>query len=393
LREGRAALHTSIASYKFLITYGLLFSVLKLACYYYGVIMCQVREGEERREKRLKRSTTTTCSRSLSLARAAKTAIRLFASTTPFSVLAKPTIVRHLRSRSAWWSWNPQQRPFKKSIFWGRESNRARFDPKTLAFVPKTLTFSLIFDLFAIEMHFSTPPPPPKQAAYMLIEGIAIICLPYTMTLALPAKVLRQKRPTHGLLSSITMASVLGLWVINTGFTSGALEYMRKAPEYVRWPAKYAAGKDWWTLGDNWEATVLFFCTLFQFITSAVVFSFGSGFTRNVTRNWSLMFVYVFLAGLGVALLLSSDNYLTFVFHIASQEFNDPTPKSPAWIAYQEAGGAPSPGMPFKFRLGLFFMLAGNLACQALWQAAVVTGPVSRVLKKLYPSTRPRFRL
>lgn len=46
LREGRAALHTSIASYKFLITYGLLFSVLKLACYYYGVIMCQVRLSE-----------------------------------------------------------------------------------------------------------------------------------------------------------------------------------------------------------------------------------------------------------------------------------------------------------------------------------------------------------
>ena len=46
LREGRAALHTSIASYKFLITYGLLFSVLKLACYYYGVIMCQVRSNK-----------------------------------------------------------------------------------------------------------------------------------------------------------------------------------------------------------------------------------------------------------------------------------------------------------------------------------------------------------
>ena len=227
----------------------------------------------------------------------------------------------------------------------------------------------------------------------MLIEGIAIICLPYTMTLALPAKILRRKRPTHGLLSSITMASVLGLWAINTAFTSGALEYMRKSPEYVRWPAKYAAGKDWWTLGDNWEATVLFFCTLFQFITSAVVFSFGSGFTRNVTRNWALMFVYVVLAGLGVVLLLSTDNYLTFVFHIASQEFNDPTPTSPAWIAYQEAGGAATPGMPFKFRLGLFFLLAGNLACQVLWQAFVVTGPVSRVLKRLYPSTRPRFRL
>lgn len=227
----------------------------------------------------------------------------------------------------------------------------------------------------------------------MLIEGIAIICLPYTMTLALPAKILCQKRPTHGLLSAITLASVLGLWVINTAFTTGALEYMRKSPEYVRWPAKYAAGKDWWTLGDNCEATILFFCTLFQFITSAFVFSFGSGFTRNVTRNWALMFVYTILAGLGVVLLLTTDNYLTFVFHIASQEFNDPTPTSPAWIAYQQAGGASSPGMPFKFRLGLFFLLAGNLACQALWQTVVVTGPVSRLLKRLYPSTRPRFLL
>lgn len=41
LREGRAALHTSIGAYKFLIMYGLLFSVLKLACYLLGVIMCQ----------------------------------------------------------------------------------------------------------------------------------------------------------------------------------------------------------------------------------------------------------------------------------------------------------------------------------------------------------------
>ena len=41
LREGRSALHTSIGAYKFLIMYGLLFSVLKLACYLLGVIMCQ----------------------------------------------------------------------------------------------------------------------------------------------------------------------------------------------------------------------------------------------------------------------------------------------------------------------------------------------------------------
>ena len=41
LREGRSALHTSVAAYKFLIMYGLLFSILKLTCYLLGVIMCQ----------------------------------------------------------------------------------------------------------------------------------------------------------------------------------------------------------------------------------------------------------------------------------------------------------------------------------------------------------------
>lgn len=41
MREGRAALHTSVAAYKFLIMYGLIFSVLKLTCYLLGVIMCQ----------------------------------------------------------------------------------------------------------------------------------------------------------------------------------------------------------------------------------------------------------------------------------------------------------------------------------------------------------------
>ena len=42
LREGRCALATSFASYKFLITYGQLFSCLKLVCFWYGVIMCMM---------------------------------------------------------------------------------------------------------------------------------------------------------------------------------------------------------------------------------------------------------------------------------------------------------------------------------------------------------------
>ena len=35
MREGRCALHTRLAVYKFLIAYGLHFSVLNIACYWY----------------------------------------------------------------------------------------------------------------------------------------------------------------------------------------------------------------------------------------------------------------------------------------------------------------------------------------------------------------------
>ena len=39
LREGRGALHTSFACYKFLIMYGLMFSILKLLCYWYAPVI------------------------------------------------------------------------------------------------------------------------------------------------------------------------------------------------------------------------------------------------------------------------------------------------------------------------------------------------------------------
>jgi cation-transporting ATPase 13A3/4/5 len=40
VREGRAALATAFGSYKFLIIYGQFFAVLKLTCFWYGVILC-----------------------------------------------------------------------------------------------------------------------------------------------------------------------------------------------------------------------------------------------------------------------------------------------------------------------------------------------------------------
>ena len=276
LREGRGALHTSIAAYKFLIMYGLLFSVLKLSFYYYGVIMCQM--------------------------------------------------------------------------------------------------------------------------AYFMTEGIAIIALPYTMTLSLPAAILGKHRPSHGLLSPKTTSSVLGLWAMNTAFSIGALFYMQASPDYVRWPAQNAVGAAWWTLGDNWESTVLFFMTFSQFITSGLVFSLGASFNRPLIRNYLLCAVWGGLYALTLFLLLSPPNTATRIFHVASQNFNGIGTDSPVWMKYQSSpadggsGGKPSSGMSFGFRLGLMALMLANGTCNALWQVALL-GPLGNAFRRLRPSKRPRFRL
>lgn len=48
---------------------------------------------------------------------------------------------------------------------------------------------------------------------------------------------------------------------------------------------RYAKGADWWTLSDNVESTVIFFIIYFQFITAALIFTFGSTFRRPVYFN------------------------------------------------------------------------------------------------------------
>lgn len=42
VREGRAALHTSFACFKFLVMYGLSFSIFKLTTNYFGTVACQM---------------------------------------------------------------------------------------------------------------------------------------------------------------------------------------------------------------------------------------------------------------------------------------------------------------------------------------------------------------
>lgn len=271
LREGRGALHTSFACYKFLIMYGLMFSIFKLCCYWYGIIVCQM--------------------------------------------------------------------------------------------------------------------------DYLFIDGVAVLSLGYAMTISHPEDILGKARPTSSLLGALNVASVFGVWFINMMVLIGATMLMAKQPEYVRWPAKYSQGANWWTLGDNWESTVLFFTMYFQFITSSFVFTFGSIFRKSVFHNWVIVICYGSLMVLMSLLLLLPHSSFTSLWHVASEEFNKVDSSSPVWIAYQEAGGAPSPGMTFEFRLQLWLLIMGGLVIVVIWQKIFAEGVATKFVAKRFPSNRLKFHV
>ncbi|BBN18845.1 hypothetical protein MPTK1_8g05990 [Marchantia polymorpha subsp. ruderalis] len=271
LREGRGALHTSFACYKFLIMYGLMFSILKLCCYWYGIIPCQM--------------------------------------------------------------------------------------------------------------------------DYVFIDGVAVLSLGYAMTLSYPERKLGKMRPTSSLIGAMNTGSILGVWIINIVFMIGALLLMNREPGYVKWPAKYSHGADWWTLGDNWESTVLFFTMYFQYITSAFVFSFGASFRRNVLFNWFLTVTYWGLVVFMSFLLLLPHSGFTELWHVSSEQFNSPNPISPVWSMYQTNGGHPSPEMSFSFRFRLWWLIVANICTNVIWQKVVAEGPVAKYVAKTCPSIRPRFHL
>jgi len=215
LREGRAALVNSFAGYKFLIIYGQLFCVLKLMCFYLGVIMCMM--------------------------------------------------------------------------------------------------------------------------DYVFLDVLAVILLSYTMTFSMPTDALTHPgRPTASLLGPTTLASVLGLQVLNLVCLFSGVAMMQKLPIYIAWPAHLAQGAQWWTLGDNLESTFIFYAVSGMFMWSAVIFSLGGSFRKAVVLNWTLMLAFGGLVLWLWLMLILPPGKVAETFHIATINFNRPYTTTPVWLTYQE---------------------------------------------------------
>jgi magnesium-transporting ATPase (P-type) len=152
--------------------------------------------------------------------------------------------------------------------------------------------------------------------SYYCIDGIAITSLSYTMTLSKPVLHLSKKRPTASLLGPVAVASSLGVFLFAFLCLISSLVIMANDPGYVKWPADYSSSGDWWTLSDNWEATVLYEVMYLFLLASAGIFSFGYKFRRNVFENWGLLINIVVLYSITTVIFLIEPNKFTDLWHV-----------------------------------------------------------------------------
>ena len=75
-----------------------------------------------------------------------------------------------------------------------------------------------------------------------MIDCVAVIVLSYAITLSFPNEALKPERPTSSLLGAETVASVMGMQLINIAFMALAFGLVTADPGYVPWPAHVAQG-------------------------------------------------------------------------------------------------------------------------------------------------------
>jgi cation-transporting ATPase 13A3/4/5 len=127
----------------------------------------------------------------------------------------------------------------------------------------------------------------------------------------LPYPKIHPKRPTASLVSRKVLTSIIGQTLINALIQGLVFIWVRQQPWYE---APITDPDELETL--NFENTVLFLVSCFQYILVAGVFSVGPPYRRPVWSNPSLVLCLAALTGFSAYVLLQPSAFVADVLHI-----------------------------------------------------------------------------
>jgi hypothetical protein len=213
------------------------------------------------------------------------------------------------------------------------------------------------------------------------MDGIWVSSLSFSLPLAKAAKKLSPLRPTASILGPNTMSSACGTLAINFVFLVIALAALFAQDWYLcrQWGSIDVSNVT--VIGDNYETSVIFIVSGYQYIASAAAFNFGYSFRQNWFRNYVFVFLFLLFTSMQFGMTLSASSF-SCIWRVncdndhVVRAVTDPSPSAINNVFSTTE-------MPAAFRGLLVGLMVANLIVICAWNYFVVNGVMGRVMGRV----------
>jgi len=157
---------------------------------------------------------------------------------------------------------------------------------------------------------------------WLYIDLFMIIPVAVTMGRTLPYPRIHSKRPTASLVSKKVLASIIGQILICGTVQVWGFFWVRTQDWYTPPPISSSVTSGNKLESENYENTVLFLLSCFQYVLVAAVFSIGPPYRKSIWTNGWLMLSLTVLSILNVVVLLSPPQVISGLLELKSIPFS-----------------------------------------------------------------------
>jgi len=215
---------------------------------------------------------------------------------------------------------------------------------------------------------------------WVFMDGIWTITLAFSLPLSRPERKLATTRPTSSLLGPHTLSSALGVLGIHFIFTVISLATLFKQDWFQcrKWNGEDVSNV--LVIGDNYETEVIFLVTGYQYISSALAFSFGYEWRMSFYLNYVFVFLFLLYTFFQWWITVRDDSF-SCIWRVNCVNDN---------VVRSVTTGEPFPiqnpfnttEMPMSFRWKLIGIMAANTLAVVIWEYFIVNGMRRRLAKK-----------
>jgi cation-transporting ATPase 13A3/4/5 len=214
---------------------------------------------------------------------------------------------------------------------------------------------------------------------WVFMDGIWTITLAFSLALSRPENKLAPTRPTSSLLGPHTLSSALGVLGIQFIFTVIALATLFHQDWFQcrKWNGEDVSNV--LVIGDNYESEVIFLVTGYQYISSALAFSFGYEWRMAFYLNYVFVILFLVYTFFQWWITVRADSF-SCIWRVNCVNDN----------AVRSVTGEPIPiqnpfnttEMPTSFRWTLIGIMAANTIAVVIWEFYIVNGIRKRMAAK-----------